>query len=111
MVAAILIPMALTAGSVLESGVKMSEQGWRYFIPTWDGLADLVQFAAMLGLIGYGVLNAHVLESANEHLVIGAGVALFMFLGVVVPVLVASMEDRTGRKKVFKFAEVETSER
>lgn len=103
-VAIFLIPLALMALQILTALEKLWQQGWKYFIPTWSGLADLVSLAGLIAFFAVATLMFHLGYNPYVASVPSLGV---MLASIFLAAEVHKMEDRTGRKKVFKFAEVE----
>ncbi|MFO7948362.1 MAG: hypothetical protein R6V19_16290 [Armatimonadota bacterium] len=100
MAAAALIPFLILAVELLaamEGTIKAREQGWRYLIPTWGGIGDVIQFASLLAAIAGAVL----LFEPDDTWVIGGWMFFWVFIpGLYIPYKIAVYGDSKDREKV-----------
>lgn len=101
------IPALSVVDGLLKGYNQIRDQGWRYFVPTWGSISDLWGLAALLAILFGPILIApNVAKEASVAVIIGWAVVSLPFL-LIPPMLIERMEDRTGRKKIFAFAEVD----
>lgn len=95
------IPFMLMAVDVVTGLSKMVNQGWRYFIPTYTGLADTFQMVSMVAAFAGPIFIPEIATSWE----IGVWFMFWIFVpGLLVPYLIEVYGDKQDREKVFEFA-------
>lgn len=95
------IPFVLLAADVVNGLIKLMNQGWRYFVPTYSGLADLIQLGSVLAAFAGPIF----LPAVTTFWEIGAWFMFWMFIpGILVPYLIEVHGDKQDREKIFEFA-------
>ena len=106
----VIVPVFRVVAGVLTGYNQFRDQGWRYFVPTWRTLGTLVgltSFAAFLFVPTVFARDAF--ADLGTPMIYVWGFAV-LGGGIAAAIAIETMEDRTGRKKVFAFAEVENGE-
>lgn len=95
------IPFVIMAADFLVAVSKLIDQGWRYFIPTYSGLADAFQMVSMVAMFAAPIF----IEDIATFAEVGVWMTFWMVVpGLLVPYLIEVYGDRQDRDKVFEFA-------